>query len=74
METCTQKVKKFQTLIHALRISTEGLKTFVDQCFEDLCGRLKRKVGERVLRIVANNANQRNGAPLALNGNERQRN
>lgn len=45
METCTQKVKHFQTLILALRISTEGLKTFVDQSFEDLCGRLKRKVG-----------------------------
>lgn len=45
METCTQEVKNFQILIHALRISTEGLKTFVDQCLEDLYGRLKRKIG-----------------------------
>lgn len=44
METCTQKVKNFQILTYALRISTEGLKTYVDQCFEDLYDRLKRKI------------------------------
>lgn len=32
-------------MIQALRFSTVGLKTFVDQCLKDLYDRLKRKVG-----------------------------
>lgn len=45
MENYTQEEKKFLVFIQALKYSTIGLKTYVDQCMDDLYGRLKRKVG-----------------------------
>lgn len=45
MEDCSQEELNFFILIQALRYSTVGLKTFVDQCLKDLYERLKRKVG-----------------------------
>lgn len=45
MEDCSQEEQNFFILIQALRFSTVGLKTFVDQCLKDLYDRLKRKVG-----------------------------
>lgn len=45
MENNSQDEKHFLILIQALKYSTLGLKTYVDQCLEDLYGRLKRKVG-----------------------------
>lgn len=45
MESYTTQEQNFFILIQALKHSTVGLKTYVDQCFEDLYDRLKRKVG-----------------------------
>lgn len=45
MGNYTQEEKNFLVFIQALKYSTIGLKTYVDQCMDDLYGRLKRKVG-----------------------------
>lgn len=45
MGNYTQEEKIFLVFIQALKYSTIGLKTYVDQCMDDLYGRLKRKVG-----------------------------
>lgn len=45
MDNYTSEEQNFRLLIKALIYSTYGLKTYVDQCMEDLYGRLKKKVG-----------------------------
>lgn len=45
MESYTKEEQNFYIFIQALKHSTVGLKTYVDQCLADLYGRLKRKVG-----------------------------
>lgn len=45
MENYTQKEQNFLILIQALKYSTVGLQTYVDQCLEVLYDRLNRKVG-----------------------------
>lgn len=45
MGNYTQEEQNFLVFIQALKYSTVGLKTYVDQCMDDLYGRLKRKVG-----------------------------
>lgn len=45
MGNYTQEEKNFLVFIQALKYCTIGLKTYVDQCMDDLYGRLKRKVG-----------------------------
>lgn len=45
MENYTQKERDFLILIQALKYSTVGLRTYTDQCLEDLYDRLKRNVG-----------------------------
>lgn len=45
MENYTKKDQNFHIFIQALKHSTVGLKTYIDQCMGDLYGRSKRKVG-----------------------------
>lgn len=45
MGNYTQEEQNFLVFIQALKYSTIGLKTYVDQCMDDLHGRLKRKIG-----------------------------
>lgn len=45
MENYTQEERNFLILIQALKYSTVGLRTYTDQCLEDLYDRLKRNVG-----------------------------
>lgn len=45
MDNYKPEEQNFLLLIQALKYSTVGLKTYVDQCLEDLHDRLKRKVG-----------------------------
>lgn len=45
MDNYKPEEQNFLILIQALKNSTVGLKTYVDQCLEDLYDRLKRKVG-----------------------------
>lgn len=44
MENCTQENFNFYILIEALKYSTFGLKTYVDQCIDDLYDRLRKNV------------------------------
>lgn len=71
MGNYTQEEQNFLVFIQALKYSTIGLKTYVDQCMDDLHGRLKRKLVQT--RLVAIDAMSHNGATRVQHGNERLR-